>query len=114
MRVLRRFAQEVEVRRPVYVGKDRYNANTYSYEFDNVYPVLCNPTEGLDITASNRPNGHIVKWTCYFPKSYTSSLENCMVKVNGKWYRVLNTSTEPNPNSPLEYDRTVYLGADND
>ena len=81
----------VQVRRPYSTGKDRLGNKIVEYETETVEGVLVAPGATLDLEAS-RPEGVSVAYTLHFPKTYTKSLERCLVVLPAPWtgeYRVI-------------------------
>jgi hypothetical protein len=105
--------ESVDVESRVGSGLDELNNQAYTYAVTNVSDVLVSPGPRADIIESNRPDGHLVKWTLYFPKSYTSELEGCRVKVRGEWYRVVGSPGRyPDANTPGKWDMPVEVEVD--
>jgi hypothetical protein len=95
--------EQVIVQRRVVFGADAFNNITYETYDTPVDNVLIAPGPRADLTDSNRPDGHLVKYTLHFPKTYTASLEGCRVQVKGEWLSVIG--------SPGWYDPELTPGA---
>ena len=70
---------------------DRFGNATYTYTSQTVANVLVAPGSTRDLDAS-RPKGVTVAYTLHFPKSYTDSLEGCIITLPSPWagdYRVI-------------------------
>jgi hypothetical protein len=70
-------------------SRDSFNAPVYGYQEVQVDNVLVSPGPRSDIVESNRPDGHLVKYSLHFPKTFDTGLEGLRVKVRGKWYRII-------------------------
>jgi hypothetical protein len=71
------------------ISEDRYKDPIYSTDEIAVKNVLVSPGPRSDVVESNRLDGHLVKYTLHFPKTFNGALEGLRVKVRGKWYRVI-------------------------
>ena len=70
---------------------DRFGNATYTYSSKTVDNVLVAPGATRDLEAA-RPEGVTVAYTLHFPKSYTDSLEGCIITLPSPWagdYRVI-------------------------
>ena len=70
---------------------DRYGNPTYKWDSQTVDDVLVAPgaTEGME---ASRPEGAVVSYSLHFPKTFTDSLEGCIVTLPAPWagdYRVI-------------------------
>ena len=70
------------------------------------------PQQGAtsDLDAS-RPNGVTVSMTFHFPKTYTASLRDCLIRYGGREFSVIG---DPQPyveaNCPGDWNRAVECG----
>lgn len=83
----------VTVSTPAYGSADRFGNAAISYTTADVDNVLVAPGMTADLEAS-RPEGVTVAYTLHFPKSYTASLEGCLVTLPSPWggtYRVIGS-----------------------
>ncbi|MDR1954288.1 MAG: hypothetical protein LBQ21_07470 [Clostridiales Family XIII bacterium] len=104
--------ETVVVEYKVQTGTDGLNAPVFSYTEQDVSDVLISPGSLSDITDSNRPDGHLVRWTLHFPKTFTGDLEGCRVKVYGAWYRVVGAPGRyQSDNTPTRWDMPVEVEA---
>lgn len=86
----------VTVKTPVAGAADRFGNATYTYTSETVANVLVAPGATRDLDAA-RPEGVTVAYTLHFPKSFTASLEGCIVTLPAPWagdYRVIG---DPKP-----------------
>ena len=70
---------------------DRFGNATYTYTSTTVNDVLVAPGATNDLEAS-RPEGVTVAYTLHFPKTFTDSLEGCLITLPAPWagdYRVI-------------------------
>lgn len=88
---------------------DRFNATTYTYSETQVDNVLVSPGTSQDVSDPNRPEGVVVHYTLYFPKTYTGNLEGLRVKVRGQLYDVIGHPDRYYP-CPTSWDMTVMVG----
>lgn len=76
-----------------------------------VVNVLPQPGGTADLEAS-RPDGVTVSMTFHFPKTYTASLRDCLIRYGGRQFSVIG---DPQPyveaNCPGEWNRAVECGA---
>ena len=92
---------EVVVKTPTEGSPDRFGNATYAFTSQTVADVLVSPGATQELEAS-RPEGVAVAYTLHFPKSFTDTLEGCIVTLPAPWagdYRVIG---DPRP----------YIGAD--
>lgn len=103
--------QTVAVVRRVDSGEvDAFNRPVYAEESEEVDGVLVAPDFGGSADAASlglRPDGDVVRYTLAFPKTYTDSLRNCWVEVDGLRLEV-DGDPRPTPACPTDYDRIVY------
>lgn len=78
----------VTVRHHAQAGRDPYGAPTTEPEEEEVSNVLVAPGALADLGAE-RPEGIEIRYTLYFPKTYTQSLEGADINVRGEWLRVV-------------------------
>lgn len=102
----------VNVPRPGVI--DRFGNSVVAYSAETVSNVLVSPGATQDLEAS-RPEGVEVALTLHFPKSFTSSLEGCIVTLPYPWegdYRVIG---DPKPyidaDTPTPWHTTVEVEA---
>jgi hypothetical protein len=82
---------------------DSFGKPTYTFCETEVLHVLVSPGSRSDLADPSRPDGHLVRYTLHFPKSFVDSLENCRIKVRGSWYQVIGL--------PDHYDHALTPGA---
>lgn len=110
----------VEVRHPIESGTDRFGNVIWTYGptgatgSETVGNVLVSPGATDDLEAS-RPEGVKVEYTLHFPKTYTGTLEGCIVSLPSPWsgdYRVIG---DPRPyidaNTPTKWHLPVEVEA---
>lgn len=77
---------------------------------EHVANVLPQPGATSDLEAS-RPNGVTVSMTFHFPKTYTASLRDCLIRYGGREFSVIG---DPQPyveaNCPGDWNRAVECG----
>lgn len=105
---------QVTVKSPVQGQPDRFGNATYTYTSETVDDVLVAPGATSDLEAS-RPEGVSVAYTLHFPKSFTGSLDGCIVTLPAPWagdYRVIG---DPRPyidaNTPTRWHTPVEVEA---
>lgn len=105
---------QVTVKSPVQGQPDRFGNATYTYTSSTVDDVLVAPGATSDLEAS-RPEGVTVAYTLHFPKTFTGSLEGCIVTLPAPWagdYRVIG---DPKPyidaNTPTRWHTPVEVEA---
>ena len=76
--------ESVIVERHVEVGRNAHNQPIYEWAGEQVENVLVAPGPRNDIPDTARPEGVIVAWTLYFPKTFTGDLEGARVVVRGQ------------------------------
>lgn len=82
---------EITVKTPTYGAADRFGNATETFSSQTVANVLVAPGSTRELDAS-RPEGVTVAYTLHFPKSYTDSLEGCIITLPSPWagdYRVI-------------------------
>lgn len=104
----------VTVKSPTEGQPDRFGNATYAYTSKTVDDVLVAPGATSDLEAS-RPEGVTVAYTLHFPKTFTGSLEGCIVTLPVPWagdYRVVG---DPHPyidaNTPTRWHIPVEVEA---
>lgn len=104
----------VTVKSPTQGQPDRFGNATYAYTSKTVDDVLVAPGATSDLEAS-RPEGVTVAYTLHFPKTFTGSLEGCIVTLPAPWagdYRVVG---DPHPyidaNTPTRWHIPVEVEA---
>lgn len=106
----------VTVSRKVEGGTDRFGNPTSTYAGEAVDNVLVVPGATSELEAS-RPAGVTVAYTLHFPKSYTASLEGCVIALpepygSEEGYRVIGA---PSPYldvaTPTEWHMAVEVEA---
>lgn len=104
----------ITVKTPTEGPSDRFGNATYTYTSQSVDNVLVAPgaTQGLE---ASRPEGVTVAYTLHFPKSFTDSLEGCIVTLPAPWagdYRVIG---DPRPyidaNTPTAWHMPIEVEA---
>lgn len=103
---------DVVVLRPEMIGIDDFNAKVYEWiEEPDEIEIIATPGASTELDSS-RPDGVVVSWTLHFPKTYTSSLKGCRVRVYGIEYKVVG---DPQPympeNTPGVFNRPVEVEA---
>lgn len=81
--------ESVQVKRFEATGSDPFGAPIVTEHVDDVDNVLVAPGAVADLFESNRPDGVVVRYTLYFPKTFDASLEGCQVNVRGRWLNVV-------------------------
>lgn len=103
--------EKVVIERPYVVGQDGHNnviTDTLLIDLEN---VLVAPQEGGELSGSIRPNGVMVRYTLYFPKTYQEPLEGCRIRIRGQWLKVIGSPDVFNPDlCPTDWNRVVYVG----
>ena len=90
---------------------DRFGNATYTYTSETVNNVLVAPGATQDLDAA-RPEGVKVAYTLHFPKSFTGSLEGCIVTLPAPWagdYRVVG---DPHPYIDIDCPTPWHLPAE--
>lgn len=101
--------ETVTVYRPGATLTDAFGAPVKTWTAETVENVVRHPAEAEDYTESNRPEGTIIGWVLHFPKTYTASLRECRVEVEGELYDI-----EGDPqaymlvNTPTPWNRRAY------
>ena len=102
------------VKMPKYGEIDRFGNATVAYSAETISNVLVSPGATQDLVAS-RPEGVTVAYTLHFPKTFTGSLEGCIVTLPYPWegdYRVIG---DPKPyidaDTPTPWHTTVEVEA---
>lgn len=101
--------ETVTVYRPGATLTDAFGAPVKTWTAETVENVVRHPAEAEDYTESNRPDGTIIGWVLHFPKTYTASLRECRVEVEGELYDI-----EGDPqaymlvNTPTPWNRRAY------
>lgn len=72
-------------------GADSFGALLYSTHEELVKNVLVAPGSQRDLVESNRPDGKIVRYTLYFPKTFDGDLKGLRIKVREHYYPVVGT-----------------------
>lgn len=73
---------------------DRFNNTVISqYVSTQIANVLISPGATSDLEAG-RPDGVRVDYTVHFPKTFTGSLKDCQIEIDGARYRVIG---DPKP-----------------
>ena len=103
---------DIAVLRPKAITVDEFNAKVYEWiEEPDLIAVIATPGTAAELDSS-RPDGVVVSWTLHFPKTYTSSLKGCRVRVYGIEYKVVG---DPQPympeNTPGAFNRPVEVEA---
>lgn len=105
---------QVTVKSPTQGQPDRFGNATYTYASATVDDVLVSPGATQDLEAS-RPEGATAAYTLHFPKTFTGSLEGCIVTLPAPWageYRVIG---DPRPyidaNTPTRWHTPVEVEA---
>ena len=80
--------ETIDVYVPSYNTQDAFGAPNRTYTKVSVDNVVRHPAEAQDYIDSNRPEGTIVGWVLHFPKTYTDSLRECRVMVEGQLYDI--------------------------
>lgn len=101
--------ETVTVYRPGATLTDAFGAPVKTWTAETVENVVRHPAEAKDYTESNRPEGTIIGWVLHFPKTYTASLRECRVEVEGELYDI-----EGDPqaymlvNTPTPWNRRAF------
>lgn len=103
--------EQVIVKLPSEVGRDEHNNPVISMEPKECENVLVAPTESEVIGGSTRPEGAYVRYSLCFPKTWTESLEGCLICVRGEWLDVIGAPDYYDPKvCPTDWNRMVYVG----
>lgn len=93
---------------------DRFGNATYTYTSQSVANVLVAPGATQDLEAA-RPEGVTVAYTLHFPKTFTDSLEGCIVTLPAPWagdYRVIgDPRSYIDANTPTPWHTPVEVEA---
>lgn len=104
----------ITIMRPVDGTPDRFGNVTHTWQTETVGDVLVAPGASNDLEAS-RPEGVTVAYTLHFPKTYTGSLEGCMVILPAPWsgeFRVVGDPREfMDANTPTRWHLPVEIEA---
>lgn len=107
MRVIK--GETIDVFVPSSQVQDAFGAPIKTYTKVSVDNVVRHPAEAEDYTDTNRPEGTVIGWVLHFPKTYTASLRECKVEVEGQMYDI-----EGDPqaymlvNTPTPWNRKAY------
>ena len=80
--------EEVTVLRPVEAGRDELNAPIAEWAEEPVPGVLPAPATTADAVSSIRPEGDVTAMSVYFPSSYMAALRGCLIRWEGKLWKV--------------------------
>ena len=104
----------VTVQTPHAGAADRFGNATRTYTQGAVDNVLIVPGASPDLEAG-RPEGVKVGYTLHFPKSYTASLEGCLVTLPAPYGGTYKVVGDPQPymdaNTPTPWNRPVEVEA---
>jgi len=81
----------VTVKTPTTESVDRFGNAVYTFAESTVDNVLVSPGMTSDMEAA-RPEGVTVAYTLHFPKTFSGSLEGCLITLPDPWagtYRVV-------------------------
>lgn len=106
---------DVGVSSPVNGEPDRLGNPTVIYGTPvTVENVLVAPSTTNDMEAA-RPEGVTVAYTLHFPKTFTESLEGCLVTLPAPWGGTYRVVGDPMPyidvDTPTPWDRQVDVEA---
>lgn len=106
---------DVGVSSPVNGEPDRLGNPTVTYGTPvTVENVLVAPSTTNDMEAA-RPEGVTVAYTLHFPKTFTGSLEGCLVTLPAPWGGTYRVVGDPMPyidvDTPTPWDRQVDVEA---
>jgi hypothetical protein len=103
--------ETVIVENKVKTGVDGHNNAVYETSETVVADVLVVPGPRADVVESNRPDGHLVKYTLHFPKTFNTPLESLRIRVRGRWLRVIGSPDHyTKENTPTRWWMPVEVG----
>lgn len=93
-------------------GRDALDNAVFEWSEQCVENVLVAPGDVDNIVDSTRPDGSVINYTLYFPKSYEwTNLENAEIQVRGECFKVIG---RPNywdeQNCPTDWNMVVKIG----
>lgn len=101
--------ETIDVYVPAASSLDAFGSPIRTYTKVSVDNVLRHPAEAQDYIDSNRPEGAIIAWVLHFPKTFTASLRECRVEVEGE---MLDIEGDPKGymlvNTPTPWNRRAY------
>lgn len=102
----------VTVKTPSSNSVDRFGNAVYTFAESTVDNVLVSPGVTANLEAA-RPEGVSVNLTLHFPKSFTGSLEGCLIVLPEPWagtYRVVgNPLSYIDANTPTQWHMPVEV-----
>ena len=81
--------ETVTVYVPVQTGTDAFNAPTLTETPLEVDNVVIRPGPSTEVQDGVRPDGAVIAYTLYFPKTFATSVQGCNVEVRGSRCRVV-------------------------
>lgn len=98
----------------VKVGETNHKEPLFETSERAVDNVLIAPRSTSDIAEATRPDGVMVAYKLYFPKTFDESLRGKRVKVYGEWFDVIGDPRPwRNPLTPTDWWLTVEVSATN-
>lgn len=94
------------------VSVDAFNKPVYEWQSESVDNVLVAVGTQADKIESNRLDGVEVKYTLYFPKTYTGSLLHAEVEVRSERLKVIGFPDRWN-NCPTQWNMVCEVGVVN-
>lgn len=102
----------VTVKTPKSNSVDRFGNAVYTFKDSTVNNVLVAPGVTADLEAA-RPEGVSVDLTLHFPKSFTASLEGCLIVLPAPWsgtYSVVGSPSQYiDANTPTNWHMSVEV-----
>ncbi|MDD7465490.1 MAG: hypothetical protein PUK59_04565 [Actinomycetaceae bacterium] len=96
--------QTIEILRHTQTGVDEFNEPIMNEVVEQVDDVLVAPAMTTDLAGNLRPVGDKETIELHFPKSFTGTLRNTCVRVNGKIFDVQgNPSPYMTENTPTRW-----------
>lgn len=91
-------------------GVDSLNNDVFTETPVEVPGVLVVPGSAENVIDSMRPDGIMVSYTLYFPKSFTGEVDRKRIDVRGRACRAIGHS-DRYKGSPNGWNMVVYVGA---
>ena len=99
------------VKRPTVTGKDPYDQDIITYQDELISGVLIAPAQTDDNLGEIRPDGAKVIYTLHIPKTYTGSLDGCLVCIGDETLKVIGKPRRlMQENTPTAWNMTVEVG----
>lgn len=106
--------EKVVIKQRIQDGTDDLNNPIWRYSDIDVENVLVAPGASQDAIDSTRPDGVTVKYTLYFPKTFSGRLEHSKIVVRDETLDVVGSPRHfDSVNCPTEWWMVVEIGAAN-